>query len=212
VISSSVNLPAAKLINRVLSDYPMARERLAKYAGARFDTAVGPLSVSLRIRADGGVEPVGEGAADAPALTLSIPLAALPGLLARDAGAMKQVHFDSHGHDSSELAQTLSIIAQQVEWDIEEDVSQLLSRAGFGHQWADIVAHRAGGAVKASHAWRIDAEQRLAENVAEYLTHERDAFATEEELDQLRRDNQTLRDDVARLEARLLHLQAKAPT
>jgi ubiquinone biosynthesis protein UbiJ len=66
--------------------------------------------------------------------------------------------------------------------------------------------------VKTSHQWRIDVQRRLAENVAEYLTHERDAFATEEELDLLRRDNQTLRDDVARLEARLLHLQAKAPT
>jgi ubiquinone biosynthesis protein UbiJ len=39
--------------------------------------------------------------------------------------------------------------------------------------------------------------------VAEYLVHEREAFITKDQLEQLARDNEVLRDDVARLEARV---------
>ncbi len=211
VISSTANIAAAKLFNRVLADYPQARARLVQHAHAVVCVQVGPIEAGMRVTPTGGVEPLGESgaAADDTRVNLNIPLRALPALLAKEEGATKQVRFDGHGANSSELAHTLSTIAQNVEWDIEEDLSQLLAGAGLSSQWADIVAHRAVGTVKDTHAWRVEAQQRFAENVAEYLTHERDAFATNDELDQLRRDNQTLRDDVARLEARLNILQSK---
>ncbi|MCE2988530.1 MAG: SCP2 domain-containing protein [Burkholderiales bacterium] len=214
MISSAANIAAARLFNRVLADYPQARSRLAQHAHAVICVHVGPLESSLRVTPQGGVEPLGESGASAEdtSVTLHIPLRALPALLAKEPDATKEVRFEGRGDNSSELAHTLSTIAQNVEWDIEEDLSQLLASAGLGQQWADIVSHRAVGTVKSTHAWRVEAQQRFAENLAEYLTHERNAFATREELDDMTRDNQTLRDDVARLEARLNLLQSKAPT
>jgi ubiquinone biosynthesis protein UbiJ len=97
------------------------------------------------------------------------------------------------------LAHTLSTVARSVEWDVEEDLSRLLGSGKFG----DIVSHRIVGTAKSLASWRDEAGQRFTENVAEYLVHERDAFITAEDLEQLTRDNETLRDDVARLEARV---------
>jgi hypothetical protein len=46
-----INLPAANIINRVLRDYPLARERLTPHALARVDVHVGPIAAALRITA-----------------------------------------------------------------------------------------------------------------------------------------------------------------
>ncbi len=196
----AANLAASKLINRVLSDYPMARERLASHAEARIDIRIGPIEAAVRITREGSVEPVGEGAAPA-AVSFRIPLSSLPGLLRKDAAAYRNIAFDG----DSELAHALSTVARAVEWDIEEDLSRLLG----GGTAADIVAHRVVGTAKSLAAWRDEASQRFTENVAEYLVHERDAFMTKDQLEQFARDNETLRDDVARLDARVGEHMAK---
>ncbi|MCA3054261.1 MAG: SCP2 domain-containing protein, partial [Rhodocyclaceae bacterium] len=109
--------------------------------------------------------------------------------------AFRQVAFEG----DSELAHVLSTVARGVEWDIEEDLSRLLG----GGKLADIVSHRVVGTTKSIADWRDEAGQRFTENVAEYLVHEREAFITKDQLEQMTRDNEMLRDDVARLEARL---------
>ncbi len=190
----TANLAASKLINRVLSDYPMARERLAVHADARVDVVVGSIEIAVRITREGSVEPVGEGAAPA-AVSFRIPLSSLPGLLRKDAAAYRDIAFDG----DSELAHVLSTVARAVEWDIEEDLSRLLG----GGTAADIVAHRLVDTAASLAQWRAEAGQRFTENVAEYLIHERDAFITKDDLEQFARDNETLRDDVARLDARV---------
>jgi ubiquinone biosynthesis protein UbiJ len=194
---TTANLAAAKLINRVLADYPLARERLLPHAVARVATHVGPLAIELRITPQGMVEAVGEGAPDgaAPNVVFRIPLASLSGLVRKDPAAFRQVAFEG----DSELAHVLSTVARGVEWDIEEDLSRLLG----GGKLADIVSHRAVGTTRSIAEWRDQASQRFAENMAEYLVHEREAFITKDQLEQLARDNEILRDDVARLEARL---------
>ena len=195
---TAANLAAAKLINRVLSDYPLARERLALHAFARVAVHVGPLAVALRITPHGAVEAIGDGAPDltaAASVIFRIPLTALPGLLRKDVAAFHEVAFEG----DSELAHALSTVARGVEWDVEEDLSQLLGGGRLG----DIVSHRVIGTTKSIAQWGNDAGQRFTENVAEYLVHEREAFITKHQLEQLARDNETLRDDVARLEARL---------
>ena len=194
---AAVSLAASKLINRVLSDYPLARERLAIHHSARVAAHVGPVGVDLRITTHGGVEPVGIGAADenTPKVIFRIPITAIGGLLRKDPDAFRQVAFEG----DSELAHVLSTVARSVEWDIEEDLSRLLGGGKVG----DIVSHRVVGTSKSVAEWRDQAGQRFTENVAEYLVHEREAFITKDQLEQLARDNEVLRDDVARLEARL---------
>ncbi len=202
--TNATNTAAAKIINRVLGDYPMAGDKLARHAGACIDVAVGPLAVSFRISATGGVEPSAAStdataAATNPAnVSFRIPLATLPRLLKKDEASYREIAFDG----DSELAQLLSTIARNVEWDIEEDLSRLLG----GGRNADIVSHRIVGGAKSLAALGDEAGQRFTENVAEYLVHERNAFITQDDLETLARANETLRDDVARLEARVARL------
>lgn len=192
--AATANLAASKLVNRVLSDYPIARERLARHAHSRVDVRLGPLEAAIRITPQGAVEPVGESAEPAN-VVFTVPLSALPGLLRKDANAYREIAFEG----DSELAHALSTVARGVEWDIEEDLSRLLGGGKFG----DIVSHGLVGNAKSLKAWGDEAGQRFSENVAEYLIHERDAFITKDDLEKFARDNETLRDDVARLEARV---------
>jgi ubiquinone biosynthesis accessory factor UbiJ len=190
-------LPIVKLFNRVLSDYPAARERLRAHAGKSIGAQVGPVTTQMRVTAAGEMEITGSGAGGgvnvAPDVAFQIPLSLLPALLRGDENAFSAVAFSG----DSELASTLSTIARNVEWDVEEDLSKVVG---------DTVAHRVIGTAKAGRVWQRDAGERLTENVAEYLTEERRAFITKNELEVLARSNESLRDAIARLEARIANL------
>ena len=196
-MAAVVNFPFVKLFNRVLADYPLAREQLAKHAGKVIAARVGPLDTRMRVADDGGVEMIGEGSDIRPDALFQIPLSLLPRLAQKDETAFSEVEFSG----DSEFAALLSRLARDIEWDIEEDLSKLIG---------DIAAHRIVDAVRRTHEWQQDATQRFTENLAEYLTEERRAFITRKELETLALTNEALRDDVARLEARLGNLTATA--
>lgn len=188
--------PIVKFFNRVLADYPLARERLRSHTGKHIGASVGPVTTTLRVTAAGDVEMVGEkgvGANTAPDVAFQIPLSLLPSLVRGDESAFSRVAFTG----DSEFASTLATIARHVEWDVEEDLSKVVG---------DIAAHRAVSTLKNAATWQQDASKRVTENVAEYLTEERRAFITESDLETLARANETLRDDIARLDARIAQL------
>lgn len=197
--STATNALAARFANRVLRDYPAAQQKLAAHAGAQLAVNVGPAAFRLAIASTGMTEPAASDAeAQTATVSLHIPLAALPRLLARDETAIGAIRFEG----DSELASTLSTIARNVTWDVEEDLAQLLLQAGLG-KWADVFAHRAVGTVAGVRDGMREAGSRFTENLAEYLVHEKAAFATRDALLELKHDNTILRDDVARLEARI---------
>ncbi len=189
-MGAALDFAVARLANRVLADYPLAREKLAAHAGKIIDAQLGPLVCRLRVVANGGVEMVGQGRDESPDASFHVALSLLPRLAQKDEGAFREVVFTG----DSEFVALLSMIVREVEWDIEEDLSKLVG---------DIAAHRIVDTAKQARAWRQDAGLRFTENVAEYLTEEKRAFITASELESFARDNETLRDDVARLEARL---------
>jgi ubiquinone biosynthesis protein UbiJ len=194
-VTTALDYPLVKLFNRVLSDYPMAREQLAKHAGKTIAASVGPLDCRLRVTAEGTTELVGEGGEFSADVTFQVPLSLLPRLMQREESAYPEVVFSG----DSEFAALLSTLAREMKWDIEEDLSRLVG---------DIAAHRIVDTASRAHAWQRDSAQRFTENVAEYLTEERRAFITKSDLETLALANETLRDDVARLEARLRKLAA----
>lgn len=185
----------ARLANRVLADYPLAREQLAAHAGKIIDVHIGPFDARLRVATDGGVELVGQGRIDPPDASFHVALSLLPRLAQKDEAAFREVVFTG----DSEFVALLSMIAREVEWDIEEDLSKLVG---------DIAAHRIVDTAKQARAWQQDAGLRFTENVAEYLTEEKRAFITASELESFARNNELLRDEVARLEARLNMMSA----
>ena len=184
------NFALSKIANRVLRDYPAAREQLAKHDGKTIRINAGPLAGNVRITRAGETEPLGSGTADEPAVHFTVPAAALPGLAAGDEAAFRQVTFSG----DSELAALLSSLVRGLKWNVEEDLSQIVG---------DIAAHRIVDTFKQSHAWRVDATARFNANVAEYFTEETQLFVDRPALEKLAVANETLRDDIARLEARL---------
>ena len=198
MLPDSFQLPVIKFFNRVLSDYPAARVRLAAHRGKLVAAQVGPIATRMRMRitAAGEMELVG-GTGDAgqvPDVSFILPLSLLPGLATRDAAAFSQIKFTG----DSELAATLSDIARNVEWDVEADLSRVVG---------DVAAHRIVDTAQRADGWRRDAGQRFTANVAEYLTEERRAFVTTRAIEELAQQNETLRDDIARLDARLAKLR-----
>jgi ubiquinone biosynthesis accessory factor UbiJ len=188
-----INYPIVKFLNRVLSDYPMARNSLKAHAGKSINATVGPISTWLRVSGSGEFEMVGissNAARSAPDVAFRIPLVLLPRLARGDESAFSEVVFEG----DSEFASTLSSIARNVDWDIEEDLSRVVG---------DIGARRIMGSAGAAREWSSDAETRLMVNVAEYLTEEKRAFATKRDFELLASDNENLRDALARLEAKI---------
>ena len=184
--------PVIRFFNRVLSDYPAARRRLRAHDGKVVAAQVGPAAMRMRVTADGEMELVGNAGAGTPDadVSLTVPLSLLPRLASKDETALAQIVFSG----DAELAATLSDIARNVEWDVEADLSRVVG---------DVAAHRMVGTAQRARAWQTDAGQRFTANVAEYLTEERQAFIVTRELENLARQNETLRDDIARLDARL---------
>ena len=198
MLPESLHFPVIKFLNRVLSDYPAARKRLQTHHGKVIAAQMGPVLTRMRITPDGEMELVGNTGKLAPAplpdVSLTLPLSLLPGLAARDPAAFSRIAFTG----DAELAATLSDIAPNVEWDIEADLSRAVG---------DVAAHRLVEAARRASAFRMQAGERFADNVAEYLTEERQAFITARDLETLTLDNESLRDDIARLDARLAKIQ-----
>ncbi len=115
-----------------------------------------------------------------------------------DDSAYRQVVFTG----DSELASLLSELVRHLEWDVEEDLSRLVA-------WRRWLPTGLSTALRRCRAWRRAMPATdWVRIVAEYLTEEQRAFITAGELEALAVDNETLRDDVARLEARINQLTA----
>lgn len=207
--SLAINYPVVKFLNHVLADYPLARDLLKADTGKTIEATVGLASVRLRVSQNGDFELVGrtKSAADnapdvAPEVPLLVTLGAppdvafrisanlLPRLASGDESAFSEVAFEGN----SEFASTLSSIARNINWDVEEDLSQVIG---------DMAARRIVGSASATRLFMREAKSRLLANVAEYLTEEKRAFTSKRELESLASENENLRDALARLEAKI---------
>jgi ubiquinone biosynthesis accessory factor UbiJ len=180
-------------LNHLLAQQPWAAERLAAFGGqsVRFRCRPFP-DLCIRILGNGLLDRASaDGAAD---LTVTLRPAALPLLLARDEGALKQVEIEG----SAELASAVQYLFGHLAWDAEEDLSRLLG---------DVVAHRLVSEGRAFAAWQRDAAARLGQNLAEYWTEEQPLLARPSDLENFCRDVDALRDDTARLEKRIERLE-----
>ena len=207
--SLAIDFPVVKFLNHVLADYPLARDLLKADTGKTIEATVGLASVRLRVSQNGDFELVGrtKSAADnvpdaAPEVPLLVTLGAppdvafripanlLPRLAIGDESAFSEVAFEGN----SEFASTLSSIARNINWDVEEDLSQVIG---------DMAARRIVGSASATRLFIREAEPRLLANVAEYLTEEMRTFTSKRELESLASENENLRDALARLEAKI---------
>ena len=86
--------------------------------------------------------------------------------------------------------------------DLEEELSAVIG---------DVAAHGIGNVVRSVAGWTREAGATMQQNVSEYLQEESRTVPGRHETDEFRNDVNSLRDDVARFEARLKKLEEGRP-
>ena len=180
--------PTATAINHILAAAPIAKERLAKFAGKTAEFHVGPITVALTVQTTGEVtRAVPQAQRD---LEVKMSPFLLPRLAANDEAAMREVEMKG----DSELAQEIAFLAKHLRWDVEEDLSKVVG---------DIAAHRLVGGAKAAAAYGRDTADRLAAGAAEYWSEEDPLIASRVKVEMFGEGVDHLRDAIARLEKRI---------
>jgi ubiquinone biosynthesis accessory factor UbiJ len=183
--------PAVAAINHLLRSASWARAQLKPFAGKTVQFRMPPLNVALSIQDNGEVGAATTTGVDAKfTLTPGIALRVLGG----DASAWRAVEAEG----DTALAREILVIAQNLRWDAEEDLSRL-----FG----DIVAHRMVLAANELKRWQRDTADSFARSAAAYWTEEQPLIATRQDVERYVRDVDALRDDIARIEKRIEQLQ-----
>ncbi|HET7764415.1 MAG TPA: sterol-binding protein [Burkholderiales bacterium] len=180
-------------LNHLLSQQPLAAERLRPFAGKSVEIRCPPLpDLQVTILESGMLERSRAGAASA--LLVKLNPGALPLLLARDEAARGQIEIDG----PADLAGAVDALVRDLGWDFEEDLSRVLG---------DVVARRLASGGRAFAAWQREALMRLAENFAEYWVEERPLLVRPADARRFRGDARALQDEVARLEKRIERLE-----
>jgi ubiquinone biosynthesis protein UbiJ len=180
-------------LNHVLRQTPGAAEALVRHAGmsVRFDLAL--VQFDFRIADDGCFS---EAVIDTPDAVIR-PTAALVARLpffGRDA-----LRLADYQGDPALLA-SLDRVFRQLDWDVEADLAPWVG---------DIAAHRLHTLGRDALAGLAQAATALGRNASEYVVEEAELMARQVDVDRFNRDVDTLADDVARLEARLRHLDTR---
>ena len=189
--------PVAAAINHLLKSASWARDRLKPCAGKIARFTVAPFTITLTILDSGEIaDAPATGSADASfTLTPGIALR----MLAADQSAWQQIGVSG----DTALTREILYVAQNLRWDLEEDLSRV-----FG----DIAAHRMVRAAHELNYWRRETAWSFARSLAAYWTDERPLIASRGNVERIVRDVDNLRDDVARLEKRIVNLSHRQGT
>jgi ubiquinone biosynthesis protein UbiJ len=179
------------VINHLLGQRADLRGELMRHAGRDIAIRVPPFTLRARIAEDGYWQ---DAAAGAPDATLTIPPAVLPRLALRDPSATQAVVLEGE----STLAHDVARVLQALDWDAEHDLARLIG---------DAPAHRLAETARSLIGDPRDAARRLADAAVEYLQEEAKLLVARPTAERFMADVDRLRDDVARLEARLRRLE-----
>jgi ubiquinone biosynthesis protein UbiJ len=192
--------PLESVLNRNIAASAAARRLCRQLDGKVLALHVTGLPLSVFFRSEGERMSIDTAHADTPAASLSgSPLALLrlagPAPESAIRGGSIQIQGDA------EIAQAFSELLKQAQPDLEEELSRVIG---------DVAAHQIGNAARSALGFGRRAIDTLSQNVAEYLQEEGRDLPTRTEADEFVAGVDKLRDDVARLEARLAHLNKRS--
>jgi ubiquinone biosynthesis protein UbiJ len=183
-------LPAA--INHLLAQEEWARVKLAQHAGKLACVDAGLFAVRLRVGAAGMLETAS--AAELAQVTIRVKLSDLPLILHNRERAFSYVKIEG----DADFANTISQLSQSLRWEAEHDLSKVVG---------DIAATRiVSGAKELASSARM-AQQKLAENVAEYFLEENPMLLRPDAVAEFAAAVGKTRDDVERLAKRIERLE-----
>lgn len=180
--------PSAASINHLLKAAPWALQRLAPHAGKTIAVRFG--LIPLRFTVDNGGELRSAASEAAPDVTIDIK----PTLFMRALTDGRSAFNDADISGDTAFAQTLAFIAQNLRWDVEEDLSNVVG---------DVAAHRIGSAARRIGDWAKGSANSLMHMSKDFWTEERPTIAKREQVAEFVVAVDELRDAAARLEKRI---------
>jgi ubiquinone biosynthesis accessory factor UbiJ len=179
------------VLNRGLPRSPRAQQLCAELTGRSVAVEVREIT-RLLVESTGSSLRITRGDAGADAEIVGGPF----GLLALGGDQPEAVvqRGDVEVRGDAELAQKFRELVLLLRPDLEEELSLLVS---------DVPAHQIGRFARMALGWTRKAAATTAENLAEYLGHERRDLVPRNEGEQFLRGVDALREDVDRLEARI---------
>ncbi|MEM6639104.1 MAG: SCP2 sterol-binding domain-containing protein [Pseudomonadota bacterium] len=192
--------PLESLLERQLKDNSDARRALRQLHGETLALKLEGISVDIYFHAtDDGLK-LGSDYTDEPAAIISGTPLALASLAGQggDAASVRRTGVTIHGDTA--VAQRFQRLFELLKPDWEEELSRLVG---------DTVAHRVGEATRQLFGWGRDVGNRMTEDFAEFFTEESRDLPAKAETEAFYDDVDTLRDDVARAEARLKQIERK---
>jgi len=191
--------PLTAVINRQIKAKTPARELCSELLGRVMALRVSSTALALYLLIDDGELRLSPDYDQEPDVVLSGSLFALARLVG-PAGEdlIRDGEIELSG--DAMLAARFQKLLRYGRPDLENELSALVG---------DTAAHGVGKFVRSVSAWSRGARSTMRQNVGEYLQEESRAVPTRDEVDAFRDHVGTLRDDVARVEARLRNLQSQ---
>jgi ubiquinone biosynthesis protein UbiJ len=189
--------PLASVLNRNIRESTPARELCGELSGAL-------IAVRVRDTALAAYFDVGDDILNVVAATTKEPDVIIEGsllTLARMAGSSRESAIRDGSLSLSgdaEIANRFQQLLEIAKPDLEEELAGVVG---------DIAAHRLGEFARGLGNWGRAARSTMGENIREYLQEESRDAPSRYEVERFSTDVSTLRDDVARIEARLNRLQ-----
>jgi ubiquinone biosynthesis protein UbiJ len=184
--------PIFAALARLLATQPTLRTRLTAHAGKHVRIRLPAVTMAFRITEDGNL------AVADPALPNATDIFVPPDILLMLVAGQKDALGKAKIEGDGTLAADLSAALSEFDW-------ALALRPMVG----DVAAARAAQAVEGFGRWREQAQEAVGRSVAEYITYETGLLADKEAVRRFVAEVDALRDDVARLDARIALLEQR---
>ena len=189
--------PIVSIVNRQIRLTTPARELCAELDGSVIAVRVKNTALAMYFQVRADAIHLSSEFDDEPDAVISGSLLSLASLASGEA-AIRSGEVELRG--DAELAQSFQQLLRLGRPDLEEELSRLVG---------DAPAHGIGEAARRIGKWGRDARDTIHQNVSEYLQEESRAVPSRYEVDAFQRKVDTLRDDVARLGARIGILESR---
>ncbi len=178
-------------LNHLLEKETWARDQLRPYANKAIQVMLPVAKLCINVNADGFFC---KNEMSAIAVKFQIPWPAVSAfLLQGKSAALKWVSIEG----DAEYANTLAKLAENLRWEVEEDLAQVFGAAP---------AHTLIQSIGRAHHNIKQTQKAMLENCAEYWLHEQPTLVGQSMQRAFSKEVNTLRDDLARLEKRIERL------
>lgn len=192
-------------INRLVQEHPEAAERLASLQGRSLQLDIRKANIGMRLLAlNGRVEvtlpPLPATQENRPDARIEAGVGDLMRMAAGQSDAVSMISSDLRIEGNTDVAQQFQQLLQEAPLDWEAQLAKIVG---------DVPAFEIGQIGKRLFGLTQHAAKSFLSDGSEYLRDESRDLAWPHEVAAFRKDVETLRDDVARFEARVFQLKAR---